>query len=109
MKRLLKQPTFQINNEAQLTNAFIKLVQAEVYMLEYRVKHESQNISSKKALKLRQKLVSEFKRKVNALSQHYLEQKANFYTYKRIQEEKKHKPSFSGVSEQENFNQQLIF
>ena len=56
MQRLLKQPTFKINNEAQLTNAFIKLVQAEVYMLEFRVKHESQNISSNKALKLRQKL-----------------------------------------------------
>ena len=25
MQRLLKQPTFKINNEAQLTNAFIKL------------------------------------------------------------------------------------
>jgi hypothetical protein len=109
MQKLLKQPVFHINNEAQLTNAFIKLVQAEVYMLEYRVKHESQNISSKKALKLRQKLVSEFKRKVNALSQHYLEQKANYYTYERIQEEKNTNPLFSEVSEQENFNQQLIF
>ena len=79
MQRLLNQPTFKINNEAQLTNAFIKLVQAEVYILEFRVKQESQNISSKKALKSRQKLVSEFKRKVNALSHHYLEQKANFY------------------------------
>lgn len=68
MQRLLKQPTFKINNEAQLTNAFIKLVQAEVYMLEFRVKHESQNISSNKALKLRQKLVSEFKRKVNTFN-----------------------------------------
>jgi len=44
MQRLLKQPTFKINNEAQLTNAFIKLVQAEIYTLEFRVKHESQNI-----------------------------------------------------------------
>ena len=109
MQRLLKQPTFKINNEAQLTNAFIKLVQAEVYMLEYRVKHESQNISSKKALKLRQKLVSEFKRKVNALSQHYLEQKANFCAYERIQEEKNTNCLSSEVSEQENFKQQLIF
>ena len=109
MKRLLKQPTFQINNEAQLTNAFIKLVQAEIYTLEFRVKHESQNISDKKALKLRQKLVSEFKRKVNALSHHYLEQKANFYVYERIQQEKSRKPLSSEVSEQGNFNQQLIF
>ena len=95
MQKLLKQPTFQINNEAQLTNAFIKLVQAEIYTLEFRVKHESQNISDKKALKLRQKLVSEFKRKVNALSQHYLEQKANFYAYERIQEEKNIQPMLS--------------
>ena len=109
MQKLLKQPVFQINNEAQLTNAFIKLVQAEVYMLEYRVKHELQNISSKKALKLRQKLVSEFKRKVNALSQHYLEQKANFCAYERIQEEKNTNCLSSEVSEQENFKQQLIF
>ena len=49
MQRLLKQPIFKINNEAQLTNAFIKLVQAEIYTLEFRVKHESQNISDKKA------------------------------------------------------------
>jgi hypothetical protein len=84
MQRLLKQPTFKINNEAQLTNAFIKLVQAEIYTLEFRVKHESQNISDKKALKLRQKLVSEFKRKVNALSQHYLEQKASFCAYNKV-------------------------
>ena len=109
MQRLLKQPTFKINNEAQLTNAFIKLVQAEIYTLEFRVKHESQNISDKKALKLRQKLVSEFKRKVNALSQHYLEQKANFCAYERIQEEKSTNCLSSEVSEQENFKQQLIF
>ena len=107
MKRLLKQPTFKINNEAQLTNAFIKLVQAEVYMLEYRVKHESQNISSKKALKLRQKLVSEFKRKVNTLSHHYLEQKANFYVYEQIQEEKSKSNLSSEISDQEFFD--LIF
>ena len=109
MQRLLKQPTFKINNEAQLRNAFIKLVQAEVYMLEYRVKHESQNISSKKALKLRQELVSEFKRKVNTLSHHYLEQKANFYAYKRIQEEKNTNRLSSEISDQDIFNQQLIF
>ena len=30
MQRLLKQPTFKINNEAQLTNTFIKLIQAEI-------------------------------------------------------------------------------
>ena len=107
MQRLLKQPTFKINNEAQLTNAFIKLVQAEVYMLEYRVKHESQNISSKKALKLRQKLVSEFKRKVNTLSHHYLEQKANFYVYEQIQEEKSKSNLSSEISDQELFD--LIF
>ena len=109
MQRLLKQPTFKINNETQLTNAFIKLVQAEIYTLEYRVKHESQNISDKKALKLRQKLVSEFKRKVNALSHHYLEQKANFYAYELIKEEKNISHLSSEVSEQENLNQQLIF
>jgi hypothetical protein len=109
MKRLLKQPTFKINNEAQLTNAFIKLVQAEIYTLEFSIKHESQNISGKKVLKLREKQISEFKRKVNALSQHYLEQKANFCAYERIQEEKNTKPLFSEVSEQENFNQPLIF
>ena len=107
MQRLLKQPTFKINNEAQLTNAFIKLVQAEVYMLEFRVKHESQNISSKKALKLRQKLVSEFKRKVNNLSHHYLEQKANFCAYKATKEEKDTSEFFSEISYQELFD--LIF
>ena len=107
MKRLLKQPTFQINNEAQLTNAFIKLVQAEIYTLEFRVKHESQNISDKKSLKLRQKLVSEFKRKVNALSHDYLEQKANFYAYEQIQEEKNANSRFSEISDQEFFD--LIF
>ena len=107
MQKLLKQPTFQINNEAQLTNAFIKLVQAEIYTLEFRVKHESQNISDKKALKLRQKLVSEFKRKVNALSQHYLEQKANFCAYERIQEEKNTNCLSSEISNQEFFD--LIF
>jgi hypothetical protein len=109
MQRLLKQPTFKINNEAQLRNAFIKLVQAEIYTLEFRVKHESQNISSKKALKLRQKLVSEFKRKVNALSHHYLEQKANFYAYELIKEEKSISRLSSEVSDQDIFNQQLIF
>ena len=109
MQRLLKQPTFKRNNEAQLTNAFIKLVQAEIYTLEYRGKHESQNISDKKALKLRQKLVSEFKRKVNALSHYYLEQKANFYAYELIKEEKNINHLSSEVSEQENLNQQLIF
>ena len=107
MQRLLKQPIFKINNEAQLANAFIKLVQAEIYTLEFRVKHESQNISDKKALKLRQKLVSEFKRKVNALSHHYLEQKANFYEYKVTKEEKSTSESSSEISDQELFN--LIF
>ena len=109
MQKLLKQPTFKINNEAQLTNAFIKLVQAEIYTLEFRVKHELQNISSKKALKLRQRLVSEFKRKVNALSHHYLEQQANFYAYEVTKEEKSISHLSSEVSEQENLNQQLIF
>ena len=107
MPRLIKQPIFQINNEAQLTNAFIKLVQAEVYMLEYRVKHESQNISSKKALKLRKKRVSDFKRKVNALSHDYLEQKANFSAHKQIQEEKSTSNLSSEISDQELFD--LIF
>ena len=107
MQKLLKQPTFQINNEAQLTNAFIKLVQAEIYTLEFRVKHESQNISGKKVLRLREKLVSEFKRKVNALSQHYLEQKTNFSTYERIQKEKNISESSSEISDQELFD--LIF
>ena len=109
MTRLLKQPEIKINNEAQLTNAFIKLVQAEIYTLEFRVKHESQNISGKKALKLRQKLVSEFKRKVNALSHHYLEKKANFYAYELIKEEKSISRLSSEVSDQDIFNQQLIF
>ena len=107
MKRLLKQPTFQINNEAQLRSAFIKLVQAEIYTLEFRIKHESQNISNKKALKLRQKLVSEFKRKVNALSHHYLEQKANFYLYEATKEEKSTSESSLEISDQELFD--LIF
>jgi hypothetical protein len=107
MQRLLKQPTFKINNEAQLANAFIKLVQAEIYTLEFRVKHESQNISDKKALKLRQKLVSEFKRKVNALSHHYLEQKANFYAYETTKEEKSTSESSLEISDQELFD--LIF
>ena len=44
MKRLLKQPTFQINNEAQLTNAFIKLVQAEVYKTYAMALSEGENI-----------------------------------------------------------------
>ena len=107
MQKLLKQPTFQINNEAQLTNAFIKLVQAEIYTLEFSIKHESQNISGKKVLRLREKLVSEFKRKVNALSHHYLEQKANFYAYKQIQEEKSTSNLSSEISDQEFFD--LIF
>jgi len=81
MPKTLKQPKIKVNNEAQLTNAFIKLVQAEIYTLEFRVKHESQNISSKKALKLRQKLISEFKSKISHLLHHYLEQKANLHTY----------------------------
>ena len=107
MPRLIKQPTFQINNEAQLTNAFIKLVQAEIYTLEFSIKHESQNISGKKVLKLREKQISEFKRKVNALSQHYLEQKANFSAHKQIQEEKSTSNLSSEISDQELFD--LIF
>ncbi|WHA04388.1 hypothetical protein N3Z17_03960 [Candidatus Bandiella numerosa] len=71
MQRLLKQPTFKI----------IKLIQAEIYTLEFRVQHESKSISDKEALKLRRKLISEFKCKINHLSQHYLEQKANLNAY----------------------------
>jgi len=109
MQRLLKQPTFKINNEAQLTNAFIKLVQAEVYMLEFRVKHESQNVSSKKALKLRQKLISEFKRKVNALSHHYLEQKANLLVYESIRREEVVSNFSTKLQDPDGLNLQLTF
>ena len=109
MQRLLKQPTFQINNEAQLTNAFIKLVQAEVYMLEFRVKHESQNISSKKALKSKQKLVSEFKRKVNALSHHYLEQKANLLAYELMKQEEVVSNFSTKLQDLDGLNLQLTF
>ena len=77
MQKTLNQPTVQINNEAQLTNIFIKLIQAEIYTLEFRAQHESKSISDQEALKLRRKLISEFKSKVNTLSQRYLEQKAN--------------------------------
>ena len=51
--------------------------------------------------------MSEFKRKVNTLSHHYLEQKANFYAYEQIQEEKNANSRFSEISDQEFFD--LIF
>jgi len=109
MQRLSKQPTFKINNEAQLTNAFIKLVQAEIYTLEFRVKHESQNISDKKALKLRRQLISEFKNKVINLSQNYLEQKANLHTCELMNQKEMISQFLPQLVGQDIFNQQLTF
>jgi hypothetical protein len=76
MQKTFKHPAIKINNETQLTNTFIKLVQAEIYTLEFRVKHESKSISYQEALKLRRKLISEFQGKINHLSQHLLRSKS---------------------------------
>ncbi len=109
MQKTLSQPTFKINNEAQLTNTFIKLIQAEIYTLEFRVQHESKSISDQEALKLRRKLISEFKSKVNALSQRYLEQKANLHTYKLMKQEKVVSNFSTKLQDLDGLNLQLTF
>ncbi len=109
MQKTLNQPTVQINNEAQLTNIFIKLIQAEIYTLEFRVQHESKSISDQEALKLRRKLISEFKSKVNALSQRYLEQKANLHTYKLMKQEKVVSNFSTKLQDLDGLNLQLTF
>jgi hypothetical protein len=109
MQRLLKQPAFKINNEAQLTNTFIKLIQAEIYTLEFRVQHESKSIGDKEALKLRRKLISEFKCKINHLSQHYLEQKANLHAYKLMKQEEVVSNFSTKLQDLDGLNLQLTF
>jgi hypothetical protein len=109
MQKTLKQPTVQINNEAQLTNIFIKLIQAEIYTLEFRVQHESKSISVQEALKLRRKLISEFKSKVNTLSQRYLEQKANLLVYESIRREEVVSNFSTKLQDLDGLNLQLTF
>ncbi|WHA05681.1 hypothetical protein N3Z17_07530 (plasmid) [Candidatus Bandiella numerosa] len=109
MQKTLNQPTVQINNEAQLTNIFIKLLQAEIYTLEFRVQHESKSISDQEALKLRRKLISEFKSKVNALSQRYLEQKANLLAYELMKQEEGVSNFSTKLQDLDGLNLQLTF
>ena len=109
MQKTLNQPTVQINNEAQLTNIFIKLIQAEIYTLEFRVQHESKSISDQEALKLRRKLISEFKSKVNTLSQRYLEQKANLLVYAFIRQEEVVSNFSTKLQDLDGLNLQLTF
>ena len=109
MQKTFKHPAIKINNETQLTNTFIKLVQAEIYTLEFRVKHESKSISYQEALKLRRKLISEFQGKINHLSQHYLDQKANLQAYKLIKQEESVSNFSSKLQDQDVFNLQLTF
>ena len=109
MQKTLNQPTVQINNEAQLTNIFIKLIQAEIYTLEFRVQHESKSISDQEALKLRRKLISEFKSKVNTLSQRYLEQKANLLVYESIRREEVVSNFSTKLQDLDGLNLQLTF
>ena len=99
----------KINNEAQLTNSFLKLVQAEIYTLEFKVNSISQNINHKKTLKLRRQLISEFKNKVINLSQNYLEQKANLHTCKLMNQEEMISQFLPQLVGQDIFNQQLTF
>jgi len=109
MQKTFKHPAIKINNETQLTNTFIKLVQAEIYTLEFRVKHESKSISYQEALKLRRKLISEFQGKINHLSQHYLDQKANLQAYELIKQEESVSNFSSKLQDQDVFNLQLTF
>ena len=109
MQKTFKHQAIKINNEAQLTNTFIKLVQAEIYTLEFRVMHESKSISYQEALKLRRKLISEFKGKISHLSQHYLEQKANLQAYELIKQEEVANNLSSKLHDQDVFNLQLTF
>jgi hypothetical protein len=109
MQKTFKHPAIKINNETQLTNTFIKLVQAEIYTLEFRVKHESKSISYQEALKLRRKLISEFKSKVNALSQRYLEQKANLHAYKLMKQEEVVSNFSTKLQDLDGLNLQLTF
>ena len=109
MQKTLNQPTVQINNKAQLINIFIKLIQAEIYTLEFRVQHESKSISDQEALKLRRKLISEFKSKVKALSQRYLEQKANLLVYESIRREEVVSNFSTKLQDLDGLNLQLTF
>ena len=109
MQKTFKHPAIKINNETQLTNTFIKLVQAEIYTLEFRVKHESKSINYQEALKLRRKLISEFKSKVNTLSQRYLEQKANLHAYKLMKQEEVVSNFSTKLQDLDGLNLQLTF
>ncbi len=75
-----------INEENQLTNSFVKLLQSEIYHLEFRLKHEVNHKDSKnkKVIRLKKEIFSEFRKKVNALSNHYIEQKANLGFYNKF-------------------------
>ena len=109
MQKTFKHPAIKINNETQLTNTFIKLVQAEIYTLEFRVQHESKSISDQEALKLRRKLISEFKSKVNTLSQRYLEQKANLHAYELMKQEEVVSNFSIKLQDLDGLNLQLTF
>ena len=109
MQKTFKHQAIKTNNEAQLTNTFIKLVQAEIYTLEFRVMHESKSISDQEALKLRRKLISEFKSKVNTLSQRYLEQKANLLVYESIRREEVVSNFSTKLQDLDGLNLQLTF
>ena len=89
MKESTKVNTITINDETQLTNSFVKLVQSEIYHLEFRLKHEvnCKDSKNKKVMRLKREIFSEFRRRVNALSNHYIEQKANFDFYNKINEQ----------------------
>ncbi len=86
MKESTKVNTITINDETQLLNSFVKLVQSEIYHLEFRFKHEVKHKDSKnkKFIRLKKEIFSEFRRRVNAFSSHYIEQKANFDFYNKI-------------------------
>ena len=109
MQKTFKHQAIKINNEAQLTNTFIKLVQAEIYTLEFRVMHESKSISYQEALKLRRKLISEFKGKISHLSQHYLEQKANLNAYELMTQEEGVSNFSTKLQDLDGLNLQLTF
>ena len=47
MKESTKVNTITINDETQLLNSFVKLVQSEIYYLEFRFKHEVKHKDSK--------------------------------------------------------------
>ena len=77
--------TYKVNlinssNQSQLTNTFIKLVQSEIYNLEFRLKHEvnATDINNKKIGYLKHQIISEFKSNIDSLAKHYLSQKASY-------------------------------